>query len=182
VDEAKLVTERAKKMEAYTAIISRRSIRKYTDQQVSEELIMKILQAGMVAPSAHDHRPWHFILITSREKLLAIPRFHAYAEMLKQAPMAIVICGDKRIEKSSDYILLDCSAATENMLLAAHALGLGAVWLALYPRQERLQGIIDLLQLPPSIFPVSMIAVGHPAEQKTAADRFDAARIHYNQW
>jgi len=169
-------------MEAYTTIMSRRSIRKYTNQKVDEKSVMKIIEAGMVAPSAHDHRPWHFVIISSREKLLAIPRFHAYAEMLKQAPLAVVICGDKRLEKSLDYLLLDCAAATENMLLAAHALGLGAVWLAVHPRQERLRGIIDLLQLPDSIVPVSMIALGYPAEQKDPAVRFDPARIHYDQW
>jgi nitroreductase len=169
-------------MEAYEAITTRRSIRKYTNQQVPDELIDKILRAGMLAPSAHDHRPWQFIVIDIKEKLLAIPRFHPYAEMLKQAPLAIVICGDKKFEQSLDYILLDCSAATENMLVAAHALGLGAVWLAVYPRQERISGITSLLQLPDSIVPVAMIALGYPAEQKTKSDRFDPERIHFNQW
>ena len=169
-------------MEAYEAIITRRSIRKYTNQQVNDELIHKILLAGMLAPSAHDHRPWQFIVITAKEKLLAIPRFHPYAEMLKQAPLAIVICGDKKFEKSLEYILLDCAAATENMLVAAHALGLGSVWLAVYPRQERIRGITDLLQLPDSIVPVAMIALGYPAEQKTASDRFNPDRLHFNQW
>ncbi len=169
-------------MEAYEAIITRRSVRKYTNQQVTDEFIHKILQAGMFAPSAHDHRPWQFIIITAREILLAIPRFHPYAEMLKQASLAIVICGDKKLEKSLDYLLLDCAAATENMLLAAHALGLGAVWLAVHPRQERIKGIANLLQLPDSIIPVAMIALGYPVEQKTTADRFDPARIHLNKW
>jgi nitroreductase len=169
-------------MEALEAITSRRSIRQYTNQQVPDELIHKILQAGMLAPSAHDHRPWQFILITAKEKLLAIPRFHPYAEMLKQAPLAIVIAGDKKIEKSLDYLLLDCAAATQNMLLAAHALGLGAVWVAVYPRPERVQGITGLLQLPVWIVPVSMIALGYPAEQKKPQDRFDPARIHLDRW
>ncbi len=169
-------------MEAYEAITTRRSIRKYTNQQVPDELIHKILRAGMLAPSAHDHRPWQFIVINDQEKLLVIPRFHPYAEMLKQAPLAIVICGDKKFEKSVDYILLDCAATTENMLLAAHALGLGAVWLAVYPRQERIKGITALLQLPDSIVPVAMIALGFPAEQRITSDRFDPGRIHFNQW
>jgi nitroreductase len=169
-------------MEAYQALISRRSIRKYTGQQVDGELVIKILQAGMAAPSAHDHRPWQFIIIDQKEKLLEIPRFHRYAEMLKQAPLAVVICGDKRIEKSMEYLVLDCAAATQNMLLAAHALGLGAVWLAVYPRAERLQGISGLLALPEFIFPVAMIALGYPAEVKSPADRFDPARIRYNRW
>lgn len=169
-------------MEAFEAITSRRSIRQYTHQQVPDQLIQKIIQAGMLAPSAHDHRPWQFIIINAKEKLLAIPRFHPYAEMLKQAPLAIVIAGDKKIEKSMDYLILDCAAATQNMLLAAHALGLGAVWVAVYPRPERVEGITGLLQLPDSIVPVSMIALGYPAEQKKPANRFDPARIHINQW
>jgi len=169
-------------MEAYEAIITRRSIRRYTTQDIDNEIIKKILRAGMLAPSAHNRCPWQFILITEREKLLTIPRFHPYSEMLKHAPMAIVISGDKRIEKSVEYLIQDCSAATENMLLASHALGLGAVWLAVYPRQERMQGIIDLLKLPGFIIPVSMIALGYPAEEKTQPERFDPDRMHYNQW
>jgi nitroreductase len=169
-------------MEAYEAIMTRRSIRKYTSRRIDDQLVSKILQAGMMAPSAHNRCPWQFIIITEKEKLLAIPRFHPYSEMLKHAPMAIVIAGDKRIQKHEEYLVQDCSAATENMLLAAHALGLGAVWLAVYPRQERMRGITDLLGIPDPIFPVSMIAVGYPDEIKEQPERFDLQRVHYNRW
>jgi nitroreductase len=169
-------------MDAYEAIITRRSIRKYTSRDIEYTLVTKILQAGMMAPSAHNRCPWQFIVITEKEKLLAIPRFHPYSEMLKHAPMAVLIAGDKRIQKSEEYLVQDCAAATENMLLAAHALGLGAVWLAVYPRQERMQGIIDLFAIPDYIFPVSMIALGYPAEVKMQPERFDPGRVHHNQW
>jgi nitroreductase len=121
-------------------------------------------------------------VVTNKEKLQAIPRFHPYAEMLKHAPMAILVAGDKRIQNTGEYLVQDCSAATENMLLAAHALGLGAVWVAVYPRRERMQGVTELFKIPDHIFPVSMIALGYPAEVKEQPERFDLQRIHFDHW
>ena len=111
------------------SIFNRRSIRKYTGEAVPEEMIEQILRAGMAAPSAHNKQPWHFIVIDNKDTLLEIPKFHPYSNMLKEASHAIVVCGDSTIEESEGYWVQDCSAATENMLLMAQELGLGACWL-----------------------------------------------------
>lgn len=169
-------------MEALEAILSRRSIRRYTDQKISDELIKKMLQAAMSAPSAHNYQPWHFILINDRKLLDQIPQFHHYAKMLKQAPLAIAVCGDLTLEKNTDYIIEDCSAASQNILLAAHALGLGAVWLGIHPRKERVDGLKKLLKTEEHILPVSLISIGYPAEQKSAEVRYNPDIVWLNVW
>lgn len=168
-------------IDALEAILSRRSIRKFTSQPVSDDLIMKTLKAAMNAPSAGNKQPWHFVVIRDRAILDEIPKFHQYAQMLKEAPLAISICGD--MEKQCDgYWIQDCSAATENLLLAAHALGLGAVWLGVHPREERVAGLINLLHIPEKVIPLCVIAIGHPGEEKPPVDRFFPERIHYDKW
>ena len=102
--------------------------------------------------------------------------------MLKDAPLAIVVCGDERLERYKGFWVQDCSAATQNLLLAAHAVGLGAVWLGVYPVQQRVAKTQDLLGLPEGVIPLAIIAVGHPAERKPPADRYDASRVHRNSW
>lgn len=169
-------------MDALEAIFGRRSIRKYTDQAVSAETTETLLRAAMSAPSANNAQPWRFVVITERAVLDAIPTFHPYSEMLHQAPLAILVCADKTQTSQPGYELLDCSAATQNLLVAAHALGLGAVWLGIFPREERMRGIKNLVCLPDHILPVALVSVGQPAEHKPPADRFDAAKIHYNTW
>lgn len=164
------------------AILSRRSIRKYTDQPISEEIIKELLEAAMSAPSAGNEQPWHFIVINDHQLLDAIPKFHPYSHMLKEAPVAILLCGDETLEKFKGYWVQDCSAATENILIAVEEKGLGAVWLGIYPEEERVKGIRELLNIPKHIIPFSLIPVGYPAEDKTPANRYDPARIHYNSW
>lgn len=166
-------------MDALEAIMSRRSIRRYTGQPVPEALIQQLLAAAMAAPSSSNRQPWHFVVITDRQLLDAIPGFHPYAAMLPEAQAAILTCGDT--ERSSVWTI-DCSAATENLLLAAHALGLGAVWLGIYPNADRVQGIRALVELPETIMPLSLVALGYPAEHKPPAERYDPARVHYNHW
>lgn len=163
-------------------ITSRRSIRKYTSEPVSEETITELLKAAMSAPSARNEQPWQFVVIDDRRVLEAIPEFHPYSQMLHEAPVAILVCGDLSLEKSSGYWVQDCSAATENLLLAAHAKGLGAVWLGVYPRQERVEGMKKLLGLPEHVIPLALVALGHPAEQKPPAQRFAPERVHRNHW
>ncbi len=167
-------------METIQAINSRRSIRKYTSQKISDELIKKLLTAGMQAPSARNYQPWHFVITNDREILDQIPKLHPYADMMYQATLAILVCGDLKIEKSVEYISLDCSAATQNILLAAHALDLGAVWLGVYPRKDRMKGLKKLFKTPENIIPVSLISCGYPAEKIPPENRYNQSKIHFN--
>jgi nitroreductase len=169
-------------MDALTTIFSRRSIRLYTTKPVSREMVNEILRAAMSAPSAGNERPWHFIVLTDRNILDAIPKFHPYSAMLKHAQVAILVCGDLTLEKNKGYWTLDCAAATENVLLAAHAKGLGAVWCGVYPTEDRVANLKKLLSLPEHVVPFSLVPLGFPAEEKQAPDRFDGSRVHENRW
>jgi nitroreductase len=169
-------------MEAMEAILGRRSIRKYTAQAVSEDMIGSLLEAGMSAPSAGNEQPWHFVIIDDRRILDAIPSIHPHSHMLKEAPLAILVCGDLNLDVHRGFWTQDCSAATENILIAAHANGLGAVWLGIYPREERIAGVRQILSIPDHIIPFCLIAVGHPAEKKAGSNRYDESRIHLNGW
>jgi nitroreductase len=169
-------------MDTYETIMTRRSVRKFTSGEVGDDLVEKLLRAAMQAPSANNGQPWHFIVIRDRAILDEIPSFHPFAQMVKQAPLAILVCADTRDERSPDYWVLDCSAATENLLLAAHALDLGAVWLGIHPRQERMEKIIPLVKLPEGVKPLALVAIGIPAEHHPFADRFKPERIHHDTW
>jgi len=169
-------------MDAIKAILTRRSIRKYTHKEVSEEIINELLNAGMHAPTARNIQPWHFIVVNERAVLDKLAIAHPYAKMLNQATLAILICGDKELQDAEGYIVQDCSAATQNILLAAHANNLGAVWLGMFPREERIQNVSKLLGIPDHILPVSLISLGYPDEQKEAPDRYKTDRIHRNKF
>jgi nitroreductase len=169
-------------MEAMEAILSRRSIRKYTGNLINDNEIQALLNAAMAAPSSSNGQPWHFVTITDRRPLDEIPKFHPYSNMIKEAPLAVVVCGDLQLEKGKGVWVQDCSAATENLLLAAHAMGLGAVWLGVYPIEERVNGLRAILALPSHIIPLCIIVVGHPAEKKPPANRFNPERVHQNKW
>ncbi|MGF1587383.1 MAG: nitroreductase family protein [Bacteroidales bacterium] len=169
-------------MDTIEAIRTRRSIRKFKDISVSPEKIEAVLEAGMYAPSARNEQPWHFMVISDEALKDKLMNAHPYAKMLKEAPIAILVCADKNLELSPGYWPIDCSAATQNILLAAHASGLGAVWLGVHPRKEREDAIRKILKLPHNIEPFSLIALGYPNEQKEAQSRFNASRVHYNSW
>lgn len=169
-------------MDALEAIYSRRSIRRYTGEPVPNEMIQELLKAAMSAPSAGNEQPWEFVVITEREMLNRIPSIHPYSQMLKEAPAAILVCGNEQREKYSGYWVQDCSAATENLLIAARALGLGTVWLGVYPLEERVKGLRLLLGIPEHITPFSLVSFGFPAEEKPPSNRFDNTRIHYDHW
>ena len=169
-------------MDAIKAIMTRRSIRRFKDKAVEEKKIETLLRAAMQAPSAHNSQPWHFIVITERRLLSAIPEFHPYAKMLLQAPAAVLVCGDTRIEESIEYVNSNCSAATQNLLLSAHDLGLGAVWLGIHPREERVEEIRRLLDIPRYITPIALVALGYAAEDKEPEERFQPKRVHRNRW
>lgn len=164
------------------AILARRSIRKYIDRPVSDQIVRELLEAAMSAPSAKDERPWHFIVIRDREILDEIPHHHPYAQMLKQAQLAIMVCADMKLDKCDGFWVQDCSAATENILIAAQAKGLGACWVGIYPVKERVEILRKLLGMPDHVVPLSLVPIGYPAEYKPPANRYDATRIHYDRW
>ena len=168
-------------MDAMEAILSRRSIRKYTKQPVPDNLINELLMAGMAAPSARHEQPWHFVVISDHKILDEIPNFHPFSKMLVEAPVAIVVCADTT-PLSDIYWVEDCSAATENILIAARAIGLGAVWLGVFPNESRGKSLQSLCGLPEKVKPLGIISLGFPAEEKPPANRFDAKRVHYNKW
>ena len=161
-------------------IFARRSIREYTAEVISEKDIKTMLEAAMAAPSASNRKPWHFIAVTDRQILDSLARVHLYGKMLFKAPLCVVVCGDTTISAGS--WVQDCSAATENILLAATALGLGAVWLGVYPREERVDPISKLLNIPETVVPLNMISIGHPAEEKEPRTQYDEQRVHRQQW
>lgn len=169
-------------MKTMHAILGRRSIRKYTDQVVTDDTVKEIVKAGMYAPSAGNGQPWEFIVVRNRETLCKITEVHPYSSMLKEAGVAVVICGNLKKEKYKDFWVQDCSAAAQNILLAVHALGLGAVWLGIYPEKDRVNGVKEILQLPEDIIPLAIIPVGYPAEDNKNADRYNESCIHYEQW
>jgi nitroreductase len=170
-------------MELYEGLISRRSIRRYTGEKIGEDQINAIIRAGMYAPSARNMRPWHFIIVDDRELLKKIMKIHPYSAMLSEASHAVVVCGDEKLENGPGYYKLDCSAATQNMLLAAHAMDLGAVWLGVEPRTERISGISSILALPDHIHPLSIVSVGVPVKiPKEVPERFEPEKIRRNRW
>lgn len=169
-------------MQTLEAICTRRSIRKYENKPIDRELIKKLLFAAMHAPSACNQQPWHFIVISERKLLDAIPSFSPLSQMCKEAPVAILICGDTSLEISKGFWTLDCSAAAQNLLLAAHDQGLGAVWSGIYPRKDRMEGFRKMFSLQEEIIPFALIVLGFPAEQPQQVVRFQEHKIHYNSW
>ena len=151
----------------------------YTDEPVTETELQSLLEAGMAAPSASDRKPWHFVVVTDRETLHALAKAHPYGKMLSRAGAAIAVCGDPAV---SAWWVQDCSAATENILVAAAALGLGAVWLGSHGKPERDRAIRGILGIPVSIGVLSLISIGHPAEEKEARTQYDARRVHQDRW
>jgi nitroreductase len=164
------------------AILERRSVRRYRAGTVEKSGIELMLKSAMYAPSARNEQPWHFIVIDDRELLERLARVHPYASMLPGASHAVLVCGDQELELSPGYWPVDCAAATQNLLLAAHALGLGAVWLGVYPRQERQDAIRGIFGLPGHVHPFSLVSIGHPAEKKAVPERFRRDRIRWNRW
>ena len=169
-------------MDAYKALLTRRSIRRYTNDPVPSDITEKLLRVAMLSPSASNRQPWHFVVIDDRQVLQKLPEIHPYAKMAASAPLAIVVCGDPALTNSPGWIPQDCSAATENVLLGAHALGLGGVWCGIHPDTEREAGFRSLLNLPEGIVPFSLVVLGYPAEEPKQPDRFQPDRVHENGW
>ena len=169
-------------MEAIENILTRRSFRKFSDKKVSEKDIGIILKAGMNAPSAGNERPWHFIVVKERETLNKIADVHPYAQMLKEAQLAIIVCYDLKLIKHEGYADQDCALASQNILLASHALGLGSVYVGVHPRKEREDELRDVLEIPKEIIPFNIIPIGYPAETKGKEDKSIPSRVHNEKW
>lgn len=169
-------------MDILQAISTRRSIRKYTGQPVSNQDLETIIKAGFQAPSAHNRQPWHFVTVRDKNTLESIIKFHPYSKMLPQAGCGIVVCGDNNEQRLTGFLISDCSAAIQNILLAAHGIGLGTVWCGLYPKPQLMDPMSKLLGLPSSIIPVGLVVVGHKNEQKGPVDRYDTAKVHSERW
>jgi nitroreductase len=169
-------------MEALEALKTRRSIRKYENRSISDDRIKEILSCAMFAPSAFDYQPWHFLVINKKEIFNDILKVATHAEMIKEASHVIIICGDKKLEENDGLLIQDISAATENLLLAAHSIGLGSVWVGIYPFDEIVQGIKKLFNIPDNIIPVSMAVLGYANEKPEQPERYKQDRIHLNNW
>ena len=165
-------------------IMTRASVRSYRDKVVEKDKIVTLLKAGMAAPSAADKRPWHFVVVTDRELLDGLAQANPNAGFAKKAPLAIVVCGDmtKTLQGGGkDFWIQDVSAASENILLAAHAMGLGAVWTGTYPSPDRCKAVAEVLGLPENLVPFNTIVIGYPASQVTPKDKWDERNVTYNK-
>jgi nitroreductase len=169
-------------MELLEAIKTRRSIRQFQDKPVPENHIRTIIEAAMMAPSAGNQQPWHFIVISDRTKLDAIPSYHPYSKMVLQASVAILICGDPAGKPWPDFWVQDCSAATQNLLLAARDLGLGTVWAGIYPAEDRMVGFRGSFAIPEHVYPFALVPVGWPLGNFQYAVRVRPDLIHNEAW
>lgn len=159
-------------------ILTRRSIRKFQQKSIPDELEHQLLKAAMSAPSAGNQQPWHLIMVHKTELKTSLAKAHPYAGMAEHAPLVVVICGDPDNGIYPEFWDQDCSAATQNLLLAAHTLGLGAVWTGLHPEKSRCEAVREILNIPENIIPFSMIPVGYPDEEKKPVVRFKRERVH----
>ena len=179
------VSDENKKETVMENIFNRKSVRQYTAEPVSDADLQTLLKAAMAAPSAKNRQPWRFIVVNEREVLDSLAEGLPYAKMLKKAPVAIVVCGETIQEDDGKYNLNwehDCSAATQNLLLAAEAIGLGAVWTATYPNEDRIAVVKGLLGIPESVMPLCVVPIGHPDGETQPKDKWNPDNIHYGRW
>ena len=169
-------------MDTLTAIHTRRSIREYQDKNIPEELVLELLKAAMASPSARNQQPWEFVVITDPGLRNQIPAVCPFAQMIVDAPLAILVCGNLKIETAQGYWEIDCAAATQNLLLAAHALGLGAVWLGVHPHETLIDGTKKLFNIPDHVTPLGIISLGYPEETKPPRENYNPERVHRNKW
>jgi len=162
-------------------VLTRRSIRRYTSRPVDNEQIHLLLCAAMSAPSAEDERPWYFVVALEAPLRLQLSEVSAFTHIVKDAPAAIIVCGDESLQKQVGCWVLDCAAATENILIEANHIGLGAVWLGIYPVEGRIQKVRAILSLPKNIVPFAIVPIGHPAEKKEPRVRFDKQKVHVHR-
>lgn len=181
--------EKAQKQETSEVVLNnileRTSVRSYLDKSIEEDKIEKLLRAGMAAPTAVNKQPWHFVVVTDKSLLQKLAKANPYAEMVARAPLAIVVCGDmtKALDGNArEFWVQDCSAASENILLAATGLGLGSVWTGTYPSEERCAAVSEVLGLPETLIPLNTIVIGYPDGEVTPKDKWQESNISYNMY
>jgi NADPH-flavin oxidoreductase len=181
--------EKAQKQETSEVVLNnileRTSVRSYLDKSIEEDKIEKLLRAGMAAPTAVNKQPWHFVVVTDKSLLQKLAKANPYAEMVARAPLAIVVCGDmtKALDVNArEFWVQDCSAASENILLAATGLGLGSVWTGTYPSEERCAAVSEVLGLPETLIPLNTIVIGYPDGEVTPKDKWQESNISYNMY
>lgn len=165
-------------------IMTRCSIRQFTDRPISRDTLDILVKAGMAAPSAMDKRPWSFVVVTEREVLDSLNKVSEHYN-LKTATAAIIVCGvmERTVEgPAREYWAQDCSAVTENILLAAHGMGLGAVWCGVYPMPDRVEAVASILGMPEGAVPFNVITMGYPDQEPDVKDKYDPANVHYQKW
>ncbi|HNW16567.1 MAG TPA: nitroreductase family protein [bacterium] len=171
--------------ETMKTIFARKSVRNYNESTIPKETFELLVKAGMAAPTARDKRPWEFIIITDKAVLKKLSDALPYAKMAEKAGHGIVVAGDMEKQNggvNSPYWIMDCSAAVQNILLAAESLGLGAVWTAVYPNADRIEPVSKILGLPKNIVPLAFIPVGTPTGTDKPKDKFNKDQIHWNKW
>ncbi|NTV02773.1 MAG: nitroreductase family protein [Chlorobiaceae bacterium] len=166
------------------AILDRRSVRDFTPEPVREAELEQLVRAGMAAPTAKNMQPWAFVVVTGREMLDRLAEGLPYGKMLGKAPAAIVVCTRPELANngSLELAVVDATCAAENILLAAHALGLGSVWVASYPYEERMAHVGGVLGIPGEVIPLCVLPVGRPAAVKPPIDKYKSERIHRERW
>ncbi len=182
---AKVFANEQKEIGAIEAIMTRRSIRGFTDKPVTEEQMETILRAAMAAPSAYNEQPWEFIVVDDKAKLAAVSKMNKYATFAKNAPVGILTCIDfnkVRHQDQRDYGIIDVSIATQNILLAVHALGLGATWTGIYPNKALVEPFMKEFNLPENIIPLAFVPIGYPQATPKQKNHFKPERIRKNTW
>lgn len=169
-------------METFHTIINRRSIRKYKLKKIEDDKISKLLKAAMYAPSAMNLQPWHFIVINNENVLEETAKSIPHAEMIKQSGNAILVCGDASLEKNESWLIQNCSAAVQNILLAAYDMQLGSCWIAVHGMPEVVRNLVKQFNLPQNIIPIALVALGYPDEVVKTEERFIQEKIHLNKW
>jgi nitroreductase len=169
-------------MDVLEALMTRCSIRRFETEPVAEDAIQRMLDVLFRSPSAADARPWQFAVVDSRDVLARLETAMPGCEMLQTAPLAILVCAEPAREKIPGFWPQDCAAAAENLLLAVHGLGLGGVWIGLYPVSDRERAVREVLGVPGGLVPFALVAIGRPAEHPVLEDRYDSSRVHRNRW
>lgn len=170
-------------MDIFEVLTTRRSIRKYSEKKIEDQDLELILKCAMLAPSAKNQQPWQFIVVTSTEKKTELATATPHTHMAKNASAVIVVCGDMTKETAPGFWVQDCSAAIQNILLAARGKNIGSCWCGIHPEKERETKVKNMLELPEQVVPLGMICLGYPENQHfTEADRFKPERIHYEKW